>query len=181
MIRHTLTAAALATVLAVPAFAQQQPNSGSTATQAAPSAQPAPGMPHQNTTAQMANQKPGFVQNQSAMEWRASRLIGASVYGPDNASIGEINDVIIGSDGQFKAAVIGVGGFLGVGEKNVALPFEAINVARKPNSEAVDKITVSFSKDELKNAPAFAYYEASGSTATTGSSTGTGAAGSMKK
>lgn len=168
MIRHTLTAAALAATLAVPAFAQQQPNSGSTAAQPAPSAQPAPGMPHQNTA---TSQKPGFVQNQSAMEWRASKLIGASVYGPDNASIGEINDVIIGSDGKFKAAVIGVGGFLGVGEKNVALPFEALNVARKPNSEAVDKITVSFSKDELKNAPAFAYYEASGSSATTGSST----------
>ncbi|MFN3658918.1 MAG: PRC-barrel domain-containing protein [Pseudolabrys sp.] len=169
MIRHSLTAAALAAALAVPAFAQQQPS-------ATPSAPATQSIPNSNagqqpgTMGQQADtaRKPGFAQNQSANEWRASKLIGTSVYGPDNASIGEINDVIIGSDGQFKAAIVGVGGFLGMGEKNVALPFEALSVSRKANSESIDKVTVSYSKDELKNAPTFAYYEASGNT-TTGS------------
>lgn len=165
MIRNTLTAAALAAVLAVPALAQQPAGTaGSPASNTGSTAQQAPVMPQQTAS----NQKPGFVQNQAATEWRASKLIGASVYGPDNASIGEINDVIIGADGQFKAAVVGVGGFLGVGEKDVALPFEALAIARKPDSASIDKVTVRYSKDELKNAPKFAYFESTGSSATTG-------------
>lgn len=160
MFKRTMTAAALAVALAAPAFAQQQPMNNTAA-------------PH----ASQAAQKPGFVQNQQATEWRASKLIGASVYGTDNASIGEINDVIVGSDGKIKAAVVGVGGFVGVGEKDVALPFEALNVTRKPNAATIDKITVSYTKDELKNAPKFAYY-APGNGATTGAATGTGVGGS---
>lgn len=164
MLKHTLTAAALAAALATPAFAQ--------------SMAPAPASP----TTQM-NQKPssnmapepqkhaGFIQHQTAEDWRTSKLIGTNIYGPDDKSIGEINDVILASDGTVKAAVVGVGGFLGVGEKNVAIPFDSLKVQRKPNSSAIDKITVSFSKDALKNAPKFAYYDASKSV-TTGAGTG---------
>jgi sporulation protein YlmC with PRC-barrel domain len=168
MPKHTLTAAALAALLATPAFAQSMP--------------PAAGSPTAQMNQEM-NQKPssnmapemqkhaGFIQHQSAGDWRASKLIGTNVYGPDDKSIGEINDVILASDGSVKAAVVGVGGFLGVGEKNVAVPFDTLNVRRKSNSSAIDKITVSFGKDELKNAPKFAYYDASKS-ATTGAGTG---------
>jgi hypothetical protein len=167
MIKRSLTAVALATVLAAPAFAQtpaqpQMPPANNNATINSQTS-----MPNQN----MAEKGAGFVQNQSASEWRGSKLIGASVYGPDNQSIGEINDVIIASDGSIKAAVVGVGGFLGVGEKDVALPFQALQVTRKPNSESIDKVTVSYSKDELKNAPKFAFFDGS-SAQTTGSSTG---------
>lgn len=163
MIKRSLTAVALATVLAAPAFAQQTPpakmdNNATINSQTS--------MPHQN----MAGKSAGFVQNQTANEWRGSKLIGASVYGPDNQSIGEINDVLVGSDGAIKAAIVGVGGFLGVGEKDVALPFQALQVTRKANSESIDKVTVSYTKDELKNAPKFAYYDANAKT-TTGSNT----------
>lgn len=160
MMKRTLTAAALATVLAAPAFAQSAP----TATTS-----PAP-----TASSTMNATSGGFVASQPSTDWRGSKLIGASVYGPDNASIGEINDVIIGSDGKINAVVVGVGGFLGVGEKNVALPFESVSVTRKPDSAAVDKITVSYTKDQLKSAPTFAYYEP-GARATTGSgATGSG-------
>lgn len=162
MVKHTLTAAALAVTLATPSFAQQPAGSPATTPGA---------MPQQSGT-----QKPGFVQNQSPQEWRGSKLIGASVYGPDNQSIGEVSDVIVDGSGKVKAAVVGVGGFLGVGQKDVAIPFEALNVSRKPNSGSIDKITVSYSKDELKNAPKFAYYEPTGSSQTTGSSTSSGGA-----
>jgi hypothetical protein len=111
--------------------------------------------------------RPGFVQTQEASEWRASKLIGASVVGPDDKSIGDINDVLIGRDGGVDAVVVGVGGFLGIGEKNVAIPFDALNVQRKADSEAIEKISVSYTKDELKNAPKFAYYEGEPSKATT--------------
>ena len=122
-----------------------------------------------NAADKMANaeKRPGFVQSQNETEWRASKLIGASVIGPDNKSIGEINELILDQQGGIKAAVIGVGGFLGIGEKNVAVPFEALNVQRKPNSTAVEKIAVSYSKDQLKNAPKFAYYQAHKAKATT--------------
>jgi hypothetical protein len=180
MIKHTLTAATLAAVLAVPAFAQQPSMNNNPAPAAHPSTSAAP-----SSTGTAATQKAGFVQSQDANDWRGSKLIGASVYGPDNSSIGEINDVIIGGDGQIKAAVIGVGGFLGVGEKNVAVPFQDLNVNRKPDSTSIDKITVSYTKDQLKNAPKFAYYQAPSSSQTTGSSTGmtspSTSPGTMKK
>jgi sporulation protein YlmC with PRC-barrel domain len=110
------------------------------------------------------------MQNQQATDWRGSKLIGATVYGTDNSSIGEVNDLVLASDGKVNGVVIGVGGFLGVGEKNVAVPFEKLTVTRKADSAAIDKITVSFTKDELKNAPTFAFYEGPTSS-TTGSST----------
>jgi hypothetical protein len=172
MIKRTLTATAIAAALAVPAFAQQ------------PAANP--GMTSPSSAQQSSSQSTGFVKSQSGNEWRGSKLIGASVYGPDNASIGEINDVIIGSDGSIKAAVIGVGGFLGVGQKDVAVPFDALNVTRTPDSNSINKITVSYTKDQLKSAPQFAYLGAgTGSSAsTTGSgsnSTTSGGANRMSK
>lgn len=165
MMKHTLTAAALAVVLATPAFAQSTKSDtmakpdATTQTQATPSSSTMPSM----STSGVA-----FIQNQHATDWRGSKLIGATVYGPDNKSIGDVNDVLVANDGKINAVVIGVGGFLGVGEKNVAVPFDKLSVTRKPESASIDKITVSYSKDELKNAPKFAYYEPA---TTTGSST----------
>ena len=165
MFKYTLTAAALAAVLASPAFAQQPaPNTDKTM-QAAPQGT----MSNDNATMDKSAiaQPAGFMQQQNASEWRGSKLIGASVYGPDKKSIGDINDVLIGNDGRVTAVVVGVGGFLGVGEKNVALPFQALDVERKADSTSIDKITVNYTKDQLKNAPTFAYYKA-GQPQTTG-------------
>src|SRR5258706_12829152 len=58
--------------------------------------------------------------------WRASKMVGLSVYNDKNESIGSINDMLTDKDGKIKAGVIGVGGFLGVGEHLVALPFEKV-------------------------------------------------------
>lgn len=96
-------------------------------------------------------------------------MVGTSVYDQSNNNIGSIDDVLIDSSGKVRAVVIGVGGFLGVGEKDVAIPFDALNVQRKANSASIEKVTVSFSEDQLKNAPKFAYYEPPRSTQTTGS------------
>ena len=57
--------------------------------------------------------------------------------------------------------VIGVGGFLGVGEKNVAVPPDSLNITRKPDSSPIDKISVTYTKDQLKSAPIFAHDETS--------------------
>ena len=154
MLKQTLTVAALAAALATPAFAQS-----STTTNA-------------QTPAPMTSPSQGaatFIQQQQATDWRSSKLVGASVYGADNTKIGDVDDVLIGSDGNVRAVVVGVGGIMGVGAKDVAIPFNALNVQRKAGSASIDKITVAYSKDQLQNAPKFAYYQASGSEQTTGS------------
>jgi PRC-barrel domain len=180
MLKRTLTAAALAVVLATPAFAQQQ--SPMSKSDTAKSTMSDKSSMSDNSTAPEMNKSDNvnFINQQSANDWRGSKLIGASIYGPDNNSIGDVNDVLIASDGNIRAVVVGVGGFLGVGEKNVALPFDALHITRKAGSDTIDKITVSYTKDELKNAPKFAYYDASKSE-TTGSNTSPSNTSTMKK
>jgi sporulation protein YlmC with PRC-barrel domain len=165
MLKQTLTVAALAAALATPAFAQSPTNNNAQSSPAQMNTTQKT-TPSMNTTAMNTTQS--FVQQQQATDWRSSKLVGTSVYGTGNAKIGSIDDVLIGSDGNVKAVVVGVGGFLGVGEKDVAIPFNALNVERKSDSSSINKITVSYSKDDLKNAPKFAYYQAAG-TQTTGS------------
>lgn len=96
----------------------------------------------------------GYLTEQGADQIAASTYIGQSVYNSADESIGEINDVIFTKDGSVEAAVIGVGGFLGIGEKNVAVPLDTITVAEVPNSEDL-KLTTAETADTLKAAPEF--------------------------
>lgn len=68
-----------------------------------------------------------FVARQSPQEIHASELIGKSVYGANGSSIGDINNVVLSENGEIAAVVIGVGGFLGIGEKNVGVKFSALS------------------------------------------------------
>ena len=65
-------------------------------------------------------------------EWRASKVVGLSVYNNNNESIGSINDLLTDKSGSIKAVVIGVGGFLGVGEHLVAVPFDQVKFVNEP-------------------------------------------------
>ncbi|MEP9350034.1 PRC-barrel domain-containing protein [Xanthobacter sp. KR7-225] len=100
---------------------------------------------------------------QSSDQWLASDLIGMSVRGSANESLGEINDVVVARDGRVIGAVIGVGGFLGIGEKDVAVPFQQVEMVRNSDNDA--HAVVRRTKDELKAAPTFKEYEASKSDA----------------
>src|SRR5258708_39703632 len=64
--------------------------------------------------------------------WRVSKLVGLNVYNDNNESLGSINDLLMDKSGSVKAVVIGVGGFLGVGEHLVAIPFEKIKFVNDP-------------------------------------------------
>jgi sporulation protein YlmC with PRC-barrel domain len=64
--------------------------------------------------------------------WRASKLAGLSVYNDKNESVGSINDLLTDKSGNIKAVVIGVGGFLGVGEHLVAVPFDKVKFVTEP-------------------------------------------------
>lgn len=77
-------------------------------------------------------QSANFVTQAQHDDWRASKLAGVNIYGQNNQKIGDVTDVIVGRDGSAKAVVIGVGGFLGIGEKNVAVPFSAVQWSSHP-------------------------------------------------
>jgi sporulation protein YlmC with PRC-barrel domain len=64
--------------------------------------------------------------------WRASKMAGLNVYNDKNESVGSINDLLTDKSGSIKAVVIGVGGFLGVGEHLVAVPFDKIKFVSEP-------------------------------------------------
>ena len=65
-------------------------------------------------------------------EWRASKVVGVNVYNDNNESVGSINDLLMDKSGSIKAVVVGVGGFLGVGEHLVAVPFDKIKFSDQP-------------------------------------------------
>ena len=67
-----------------------------------------------------------------AGQWRASKLDGLDVYNPNNEKIGDISELIVDRGGKIEAVVIGVGGFLGMGEHSVAVPFEKVQWVDQP-------------------------------------------------
>jgi sporulation protein YlmC with PRC-barrel domain len=81
---------------------------------------------------------------------RASKLIGADVRNTANEEVGEINEVILDKDGKVAAVVLGVGGFLGMGERQVAVKFKSLRFAEKDRTPTV---TIDTTKDALKSAP----------------------------
>ncbi|WP_375461519.1 PRC-barrel domain-containing protein [uncultured Enterovirga sp.] len=78
------------------------------------------------TPSPMATTGGKFVTDQGTTEFRASKFVGIDVYGSDNEKIGDISEILIDGQGNAKAIVIGVGGFLGIGQKNVAIPWSAL-------------------------------------------------------
>jgi len=66
--------------------------------------------------------------------WRASKVVGLAVYNDNNDSVGTINDLLMDKSGNIKAVVLGVGGFLGVGEHLVAVPFDKVKFVNEPVS-----------------------------------------------
>jgi PRC-barrel domain protein len=69
--------------------------------------------------------------------WRSSRIVGADVYNDNGQGIGTIDDLIVGQDGRVGTAVVSVGGFLGIGSKPVAVPYERLRLeARSPDETA---------------------------------------------
>jgi hypothetical protein len=83
----------------------------------------------------------------------ASNLIGTTVYSQDNQSIGDINDIILSQEGQPSQVIVGVGGFLGIGEKDVVLEMSKLQIAATEDGNV--KIVAQTSPEELKNMPAF--------------------------
>src|SRR5947207_7853500 len=65
-------------------------------------------------------------------DWRASKVVGLNVYNEQNENVGSINDLLMDKSGSIKAAVISVGGFLGMGARLVAVPYDKIKFVNEP-------------------------------------------------
>jgi PRC-barrel domain len=84
-------------------------------------------------------------------EIRASKLIGAPVLNGAGEAIGNISEVVLGKDGRVGGIVLGVGGFLGLGERQVAAGFESLQLGRDNGGRMI--LTLNVTKDALMAAP----------------------------
>ena len=78
-----------------------------------------------------------------------------NVYDPGDNKIGEIMDVLVDREGKATALIIGVGGFLGMGEKDVSVPFNSVHATTRDNNKWY--LVMNSTKDALKNAKGFKY------------------------
>ena len=86
--------------------------------------------------------------------WTITNYYKQNVYDKGQNTVGKIDDVLIDKTGKITALMVGVGGFLGMGEKDVALPFTAVHSEKKDNKWY---LTVDETKDSLKSAAGFKY------------------------
>ena len=146
---RVLTAVAAIPALATIAYAQTTtPPTAPTATTPAPSATTT------TTTTEATTTAPQWYQRQQG-EWRSSKLVGSKVKNNAGDTIGYINEIVLTSDGAAAAAIIGVGGFLGMGEREVAVQFKSLHISK--DSSGNDVVKLDTTKDALKNAPVWTW------------------------
>lgn len=87
-------------------------------------------------------------------EMTSEDLTGATVYGANDETVGEIKSLVVGDDGAIDKVVIGVGGFLGIGEKEVAVTFDELQILQEADGDDV-RIYIDSTKETLKAQPEF--------------------------
>lgn len=185
MIKTFVTVAAASTFLmaASGAYAQDATTTQNNATGTAPMTTTDPNAPaatgsgaSSTNSTDMQESASTYLTEQSGNQISASTYIGSTVYNAQNESIGDINDLIIDRNGGIVAAVVGVGGFLGIGEKNVAVPMANIMPSQKEDGTDL-RLTTNETAATLQNAPEFKTLDqtraASDTTAPAGDTTGT--------
>lgn len=93
---------------------------------------------------------------QTAEEYRTSKIVGSKVYNDANENIGSVEDIILKSDGSMDEVVLSVGGFLGIADKYVAVPFSDLKVTRDGSSL---KINTNGTKESLKALPDYKFFK----------------------
>ena len=104
-------------------------------------------------------------------EWRASKLVGVNVYNDANEKIGDINDVILDKSGKVENVVLGVGGFLGMGEHDVAVAYDKLKWSNEPPRSTTASTTVSTANRPATSADTNARTAMDGTARTTGAAT----------
>lgn len=133
MLRATIYGATGALILATAVSAQ-------TSTPAATSSAPA------------SDNSPRVLMQQQENQKTTSDLVGLAVFNPQGETVGKISQLVIDQDHRISAVVLSVGGFLGLGSKSVAVPWEAIQFDNKGGK---DLAVVNLTNEELSNAPEF--------------------------
>ena len=100
-----------------------------------------------DTNVQMLRQVPA--ESLTVTDWYKK-----DVYDSNNNKIGEVMDVLVDKSGRINTLIVGVGGFLGAGEKDVAVPFDAVEATMKDKKMY---LVMNATKDSLKSAPGFKY------------------------
>jgi len=142
----------------------------------------------QSSTSGGAGDSAKFVASQSADQFVFSKFKGSDVVGPNDESIGGVNDLLFDKSGKILGVMVGVGGFLGIGQKNVAMDMSAFQVVPAassgtpgPTSRTDDptyiKLKVAWTKDQIQQAPDFQYYKPPSTTGSNGSGPTTGIGG----
>lgn len=110
-----------------------------------------------------------FIQLQQREQWLTSRLMDRTVYNLQNESIGDVEDILIGPDGRVQALLLGVGGFLGLGEKTIAVPFDRFELLPTAGvwGDRDTRLVLRTNRDDLTNAPAFRGLDATSAARTT--------------
>ena len=155
MSKKLMIGVAIGALMASAALAQA-PSSPSSSSSAPPAA--APASPSAATPAQPSSGKADFVMSQKPDQWLATKFRGTEVLGADNQKIGDVSDILFDKSGSIHAYVISVGGFLGMGAKEVALAPKSFDVVPGQNN-AAPKLKLSMSKEQLTQAQNFARYE----------------------
>jgi sporulation protein YlmC with PRC-barrel domain len=91
---------------------------------------------------------------QTQDELRTSKIVGAEVYNDANENIGSVEDIVLKADGSMDEVVLSVGGFIGIGDKYVAVPYSDLKISRGGNGL---KITTKATKDSLKSLPDYQF------------------------
>lgn len=159
-------APALAQSLDTPSTAPQEPGMQAPMQPQSPSAIPSepnmkapdqsseatPILPDKSATADTSlEQSAQFLNEQKIDDMLASSIIGKSAVNSQDEAIGDVNDLVTDRSGKILAALIGVGGFLGIGEKDVAVRFEDLKLTRDEDNNT--KVVLNVNKEMLASAP----------------------------
>lgn len=159
MTKTFMLGAAIGALMVSGALAQSPPSSAPSSSSPPAAASSSANMPASGKADMVTAQKPD--------QWLASKFKGTDVMGADDQKIGSITDILFDKTGSIQAYVVGVGGFLGMGAKEVALAPKSFTSVPGQNG-AADKLKVAVTKDELTQAQNFARYEPPRPAATTG-------------
>jgi hypothetical protein len=156
MLKALLLGTALTFAVAIPSIAQNAPGAtGQPGTTQPGTIQPGT-LPRPTTppaaqpTTPPTQAQPTQAQTSTPATVASSHLIGLTLRNSANESIGDIDDVLVDADGRVRQVIVGVGGFLGMGEHKVAIAWDQLRFDR-----AHDVATVSFTKDQVRAMPEY--------------------------
>jgi len=147
------TAVLLAFATSIAGAQPPSPTTPPTTPPTMPQAQPTPPTPPRVAPAE--SQTVQFLPSMPADAATVTHWYKQPVYDSADARIGEIDDVLVDREGKVSALIIGVGGFLGVGERHVAVPYNAVRTTTKDNNKWY--LVMNTSKNAMSSAPHYKY------------------------